>query len=69
MKITPDEVTKAFRGLAIAASRTREMVDAQGKQGLVSGMPRRQADAIRQFVLDAHRDIDRIVAAFESPHK
>ena len=69
MKLSPDDVTKAFKGLAIAAARARELVETHGKKGIVAGMPRRQEDAIRQFVLDAKRDMETVAAAFQSPQK
>lgn len=58
MKRTPDEVTKAFKGLALAVARVRELAESQGRDGLFQGMPRRQEDAIRQLLLDANRDLE-----------
>lgn len=60
MKVTPDEVIKAFKGLGMSIARVREMAEEQGREGLFRGMPRRQEDSIRQVLLDATRDLDRI---------
>jgi hypothetical protein len=41
MKPTADDVLKAFKGLAIAAARVRELVTEHGKDNLLGDMPRR----------------------------
>ena len=66
MRVTPDDVLKAFKGLAIAAARARELLDAHGKEGLVRSMLRRQEDTLRQHVIDTSADVDVIIKAFES---
>jgi len=55
MKPTADDVVKAFKGLAIAAARARELAAANGKQGLLDDLPRRQKDAVRQHLLGKSR--------------
>lgn len=72
MKVTPDEVMKAFKGLGLSVARVREMAEEQGRDGLFRGMPRRQEDAIRQLLLDASRDLEsitRIVRGTDSSSK
>jgi len=59
MATSPDDIQKAFKGLALAAARVRELADNLGRDGLLKGMPRRQEDAIRQLLLDASRDLER----------
>jgi acetylornithine/succinyldiaminopimelate/putrescine aminotransferase len=59
MAASPDEIQKAFKGLALAAARVRELADSLGREGLLKGMPRRQEDALRQLLLDASRDLER----------
>jgi len=66
MKSTPDEILKAFKGLAIAAARARELAESGGKEGLVRGMARRQEDTLRQHVIDIAKDVDAIVKAFQN---
>ncbi|MEZ6121452.1 MAG: hypothetical protein R3C28_33520 [Pirellulaceae bacterium] len=61
MKIDHKEVGNAFNGLAIAAGRVKELVQAHGKQSLTKGMPQRQLDGIRQNLLDVQRDLKIIV--------
>lgn len=72
MKVTPDEVMKAFKGLGLSVARVREMAEEQGRDGLFKGMPRRQEDSIRQLLLDASRDLEsitRIVRGTDSSSK
>ncbi len=72
MKVTPDEVMKAFKGLGLSVARVREMAEEQGRDGLFRGMPRRQEDSIRQLLLDASRDLEsitRIVRGTDSSSK
>lgn len=57
MKVNADEVSKAFKGLAIAAARAKDLAKEHGKEKLVGKMPRRQQDAIRQQLLDIESDV------------
>lgn len=57
MKVNADDVAKAFKGLAIAASRAKDMAKEHGRDKLVGNLPRRQQDAIRQQLLDIESDI------------
>ncbi|MDA0658617.1 MAG: hypothetical protein O2931_02005 [Planctomycetota bacterium] len=66
MKTSPDDVLKSFKGLAIAAARVRELVETAGKETLVRGMVRRQEDTLRQHLIDASKDIDATVKAFQN---
>lgn len=59
MKTTPDEIYKAFKGLALAAARVRELADQLGRDKMLKDMPRRQEDSIRQLILEATRDLER----------
>ena len=52
MKPTADDVIKTFRGLAIAAARARELATGCGKDALLDELPRRQKDAVRQYLLE-----------------
>ena len=57
MKVNGDEVSKAFKGLAIAAARTKDLVKEHGKENLIGKLPRRQQDSIRQQLLDIESDV------------
>jgi hypothetical protein len=69
MKIAADEVLKTFKGLALAASRARELTDKYGKDELLRSLPRRQQDAIRQQLLEVEADIDAILKIMTNPKK
>jgi hypothetical protein len=61
MKPTADDVVKAFKGLAIAAARARELATDCGKDALLDGLPRRQKDAVRQHLLEIERDVETVL--------
>jgi hypothetical protein len=69
MKPTGDDVVKAFKGLAIAASRARELATAHGKEGLLSDLPRRQQDAVRQQLLEIEKDVQAVLRILTAQHK
>jgi len=66
MKPSSDDVLKTFKGLAIAAARTRQLVTEHGKQTLLGDLPRRQQDAVRQQLLDIQSDIETILRTLKS---
>ncbi len=68
MKPTGDDVVKAFKGLAIAASRARELATNQGKDGLLTDLPRRQQDAVRQQLLEIKKDVETVLRIMTSQH-
>lgn len=57
MKPAGDEVTKSFKGLAIAAARAKDLAKQHGKEKLLANLPRRQQDAIRQQLLEIESDV------------
>ena len=61
MKPTADHVTKTFKGLAIAAARARELATDSGKDALLDDLPRRQKDAVRQYLLEIEKDIETLL--------
>jgi len=61
MKPTADDVVKAFKGLAIAAARARELVTDNGKDALLDDLPRRQKDAVRQHLLEIQTDVETVL--------
>jgi len=61
MKVAGDEVSKAFKGLAIAAARAKDLAKEHGKEKLVGKLPRRQQDAIRQQLLDIDADVQSLL--------
>ena len=69
MKPTADDVLKAFKGLAIAAARVRELVTEHGKDNLLGDMPRRQKDAVRQHLLEIQKDVETVVRIMTQPSK
>lgn len=69
MKPTGDDVVKAFNGLSIAASRARELATNHGKEGLLSSLPRRQQDAVRQHLLEIKKDVETVLRIMTSPTK
>ena len=68
MKPTGDDVVRAFKGLAIAASRVRELATNHGKDGLLTDLPRRQQDAVRQQLLEIKKDIETVLRIMTSQH-
>ena len=69
MKPTADDVLKAFKGLAIAAARVRELAKEHGKDNLLGDMPRRQKDAVRQHLLEIQKDVETVVRIMTQPSK
>ena len=69
MKPTGDDVVQAFKGLAIAASRARELATDNGKEGLLTALPRRQQDAVRQQLLEIKKDVETVLRIMTSQHK
>jgi hypothetical protein len=69
MKPTGDDIIKAFKGLAIAAARARELATDHGKERLLTDLPRRQQDAVRQQLLEIKRDVDTVLRIMTSPNK
>ena len=69
MKPTADDVLKAFKGLAIAAARVRELVKEHGKDHLLADMPRRQKDAVRQQLLEIQKDVETVLRIMTQPSK
>lgn len=69
MKPTADEIVKAFKGLAIAASRTKELTTTHGKEGLLGDLPRRQQDAIRQHLLEIQSDVETVLRIMTPPRR
>jgi len=61
MKPTADDVIKTFKGLAIAAARTRELASDCGRDALLDDLPRRQKDAVRQYLLEIEKDIETVL--------
>jgi hypothetical protein len=58
MKPTSDDVLKAFKGLAIASARARELANDHGRDLLLADLPRRQQDVVRQQLLEIKKDIE-----------
>ncbi len=58
LKPTAEDVVKAFKGLAIAAARARELATSHGKEDLLGDLPRRQKDAVRQHLLEIKADVE-----------
>lgn len=69
MKATGDDVVKAFKGLAIAAARARELATEHGKAGLLNDLPRRQQDAVRQQLLEIKKDVETVLRIMTSQNK
>lgn len=69
MKPTADDTMKAFKGLAIAAARARELATDHGKAGLLSDLPRRQQDAVRQQLLEIKKDVETMLRIMTSQNK
>ena len=69
MKPTADDVIKAFRGLAIAAARARELATEHKKEGLLSDLPRRQQDVVRQHLLEIQKDVETVLRIMTSQNK
>jgi hypothetical protein len=69
MKPTADEVVKAFKGLAIAAARARELATDNGKEGLLDDLPRRQKDAVRQHLLEIKTDVETVLRIMTQRNK
>jgi hypothetical protein len=61
MKPNVEDVVKAFKGLAIAAARARELATDSGKADLFDALPRRQKDAVRQHLLEIKRDVETVL--------
>lgn len=61
MKLNSDDVSKAFKGLAIAAARAKQLVKEHGKEKLLSDLPRRQRDTIRPQLLDIESDMQTVL--------
>ena len=61
MKPTAEDVVKAFKGLAIAAARTRELARSHGKEDLLGDLPRRQKDTVRQHLLEIKADVETVL--------
>ncbi len=69
MKLTADDVVKAFKGLAIAAARARELATDNGKEGLLDDLPRRQKDAVRQHLLEIKTDVETVLRIMTQRNK
>jgi hypothetical protein len=61
MKPNSDDVVKAFKGLAIAAKRARELAAGNGKEQLLQDLPRRQRDTVRQYLLEVESDVNTVL--------
>lgn len=61
MKVAADDVVKAFRGLAIAASRAKSLAKEHGKEKLLENLARRQQDTVRQHLLEIDVDVKSII--------
>ena len=66
MKVSADDVVKAFRGLAIAAARAKGMAKEHGKEKLVGSLARRQQDSVRQHLLEIEADVQALVKIMTS---
>ncbi len=69
MKLTADDITKTFKGLAIASARASELATEHGKDGLLSHLSRHQQDAVRQQLLEVKRDIESVLQIMTSRNK
>ena len=69
MKPTTDDVVKAFKGLAIAAARARELATDYGKDALLDDLPRRQKDAVRQHLLEIQADVETVLRIMTQRNK
>ena len=69
MKPTADDVVKAFKGLAIAAARARELATVHGKEALLDALPRRQQDAVRQHLLEIKTDMETVLRIMTQRNK
>jgi hypothetical protein len=69
MKPMADDIIKAFKGLAIAAARARGLATDHGREGLLSELPRRQQDAVRQHLLDTKKDVETVLRIMTSQNK
>lgn len=69
MNPTADEVVKAFKGLAIAAARARELATDNGKDALLDDLPRRQKDAVRQHLLEIQADVETVLRIMTQRNK
>ena len=69
MKPTADDVVKAFKGLAIAAARARELATDNGKEDLLDDLPRRQKDAVRQHLLEIKADVEIVLRIMTQRNK
>lgn len=56
-----DDVVKVFKGLAIAASRAKSLVDDFDRDTLRNSLSRHQQDAVRQSLLDVEKDIAKVL--------
>ena len=56
-----DDVVKVFKGLAIAASRARSLVDDFDREKVRGALSRHQQDAVRQSLLDIEKDVNRVL--------
>lgn len=56
-----DEILKAFKGLAMAASRAKAMASEHGREKLRESLSRHQQDALRQSLLDLENDVASIL--------
>ena len=66
MKVSGDDIVKAFRGLAIAAARAKGMAKEHGKEKLVGSLARRQQDSVRQHLLEIEADVQTLVKIMTS---
>ena len=64
-----DDVVKVFKGLSIAASRARALVDSADRETIRGTLSRHQQDAVRQSLLDIENDIQRILAVMTPGRK
>jgi hypothetical protein len=69
MKPTADDVVKAFKGLAIAAARARELATDNGKEGLLDHLPRHQKDVVRQHLLEIKADVETVLRIMTQRNK
>ena len=69
MKQKSDDVLKAFKGLAIAAKRVREMASDHQMIQMIEKLPRRQRDVVRQQLLEIESDVNSVLQIMTGKNK
>ena len=69
MKPKSDDVLKAFKGLAIAAKRVREMASDHQMIQMIEKLPRRQRDVVRQQLLEIESDVKSVLQIMTGKNK